>query len=297
MGPFNKGEVAYIKAVAGTGDHHTYKEVLSGFSGNNNATVFHSLPEQLTSDFKMYCLGDAPLSFNGTSNATPIQNIDVTPIKCYDIPINPAQTSANNQQRVTPECFLETVNMKMRIVQQIGLQEAAQDHNEYRMLIFRHKEKQHHEIQHASNFANPLYDVFLNESNFYHGPLGYRNKIDDHGDQNYVDVPNYKDNFNDADRLLTSLTNKEDYVFMKDVRFYLGTSYSGKHIYETRMKWDHQDPISTDLTDITTTASLKNYVWYVLLIRTNNIVGNRTTGAPPQPCVVKISTSTHVTSG
>jgi len=91
---------------------------------------------------------------------------------------------------------------------------------------------------------------------------------------------------------MTCLVNKEDYVVMKDVRFYLGKEYGGKHIYEDTLHWDHADPIATEAEDLThNDSNNKNYTWYVAFFCTTN---NTTMAEFPY---VRMDTTTHVTSG
>jgi hypothetical protein len=301
MGPFNKGEVGYIKAIAGTNDHKTYKQTYVNHNANLNATTFASLPGQLNAQWKMYNLGDAPQVFTAGSPTDPAplgasqcENIDV-----YSIPVNGDQSAASEQQRVTPECFFESVSLKMRVLQRLADPSGsnhALDHCEYRLVVFRHKEKQHNNIQHAANFSNPTYDLFVNNAGYKIGVNGLRMKMENEGNENYDARTGYDGSVNDSDTLMTAMVNKEDYVVMKDVRFYLGNEYGGKHIYETMLRWDHQDPISTDDEDITTTASLKNYCWYIFLLKHSNMVGTRATAAS-EPTCVKMSATTFVTSG
>ena len=71
--------------------------------------------------------------------------------------------------------------------------------------------------------------------------------------------------------LMTMPLNKNDYVVMRDVRFFLGQS-QGKSHFEDVFDFDFNDPINTADTDLLTSDTLanKNYRWHCVIIGTSN---------------------------
>ena len=71
--------------------------------------------------------------------------------------------------------------------------------------------------------------------------------------------------------LMTMPLNKNDYVVMRDVRFFLGQA-QGKSHYEDVFDFDFNDMINTADTDLLTSDTLvdKNYRWQCVLIGTSN---------------------------
>lgn len=294
MAPFNKRQIGYIKAIADVGGHTTYKANLLGQSH-----TLDKLTAATTHDgqgkYAFISIGNAPQVYtSGATNTLHAINQSrpwFHELPVYDVTVNTDETAVSNEQRVTPECYLESVHARMRLIQQLDVSNDTQSHQEYRMLVFRHKERQCSDERFAENFSNPLYDMFLAPSNFKYGPLGYREKSDlAAGSNDYVGATNFH---NDIQSLLTCMTNKEDYVFMKDVRFYLGKEYGGKHIYEDVFHWDHADPIATEATDLSRNESNnKNYTWYIAIFASTN----SPSVAADFP-YVRFDATTHVTSG
>ena len=292
MAPFNKRQIGYIKAIADVGGHTTYKP-----GSLNVSDTLDKLTANTTHDGKgkyaFVTIGNAPKVYIAGSSDIKAP-IDASrswfhSIPVYDVAINTDETAVSGDQRVTPECYLESVHSRMRLIQELDVTNNAQSHQEYRMLVFRHKERQCSDERFAENFSNPLYDMFLSTRNYKYGPLGRREKTTDSGNNDYGAST---DKHNDIQSLMTNMVNKEDYVFMKDVRFYLGKEYGGKHIYEDTLHWDHADPIATDATDLTHNESNnKNYTWYVAFFCTTN--GSSAADFP----YVRFDTTTHVTSG
>lgn len=292
MAPFNKRQIGYIKAIADVGGHSTYSHRTLNAS-NNLQGLAASPTHDGFGKYAFVTIGNNPkVYWHGTSNDLSsagqawMHNIPV-----YNVPINTDETAVDESQRVTPECYLESVNARLRMIQNLDVTTDAKSHQEYRMLVFRHKERQCDDERFAENFSNPLYDMFLGGNNFKVGPLGYRKKATLNGGVNDY-VPN-SSTVNDIQSMMTCMTNKEDYVFMKDVRFYLGKDYGGKHIYEDALHWDHADPIATEAEDLTHNESNnKNYTWFIAFFCTPN----SQTGVADFP-YVRIDTTTHVTSG
>jgi len=71
--------------------------------------------------------------------------------------------------------------------------------------------------------------------------------------------------------LMTMPLNKNDYVVMRDVRFFLGQA-QGKSHFEDVFDFDFNDQINTADTDLMTsdTLSNKNYRWHCVIIGTSN---------------------------
>jgi hypothetical protein len=71
--------------------------------------------------------------------------------------------------------------------------------------------------------------------------------------------------------LMTMPLNKNDYVVMRDVRFFLGQA-QGKSHYEDVFDFDFNDPINTADTDLCSSDTLsdKNYRWKCVIIGTSN---------------------------
>lgn len=294
---FNKGQIEYIKTIANVNGHKTYKNTTVA-NANHNSTVGSLALNDPMLRYYLWCLGDRPLVYNPTSpNVGVIENA-MNPIDVYNVQINTNRELADHQQRVTPECFLESVRMKMRIIQNLDVTDDVNSHKEYRLIIFRHREKQSSVANLAHNFSNPMYDMFHGAGNYKYGPEGFRNKMDDAGHVNYMSWGGYTTHW-DRDAMLTDPMNKEDYVVAKDCRFYLGREYGGKHIFEDTMHWDHEDPIATDQDKIDLVDSTKNYCWYIMLMGVNNQVPG-VNGAPTvidDLGYVSMRFNTYVTSG
>jgi len=293
MAPFNKRQIGYIKAIADVGGHTTYahKFLNADYSlAKLTATDTHDSKGK----YAFVSIGDAPKVYtSGSTDTTHAINDSRNwfhSINAYTIPVNTDETAVNGSQRVTPECYLESVHARLRLIQQLDVTDDAKSHQEYRMVVFRHKERQCSDERYAENFSNPLYDMFLGCDNYKCGPLGIRTKTSINGNNDYVGQANQR---NDIQSLMCNMINKEDYVVMKDVRFYLGKEYGGKHIYEDTLHWDHADPIATEANDLTHNESNnKNYTWYIAFFCTTN--GPDVVADFPY---VRIDTTTHVTSG
>lgn len=292
---FNKGQIEYIKTIANVNGHKTYKRTIVA-DDDHTVTAGNAAAVDNRMKYYAWCLGDKPLTLPTgvvSANTDLVTEADLESLDVYNIPVNSDQAAASTEsQRVTPECFLESVSMKMRQITDLDNTIDAHSHKEFRLIVFRHKEKQHASKQLAENFSNPFYDMFWGASNYKYGPKGYRRQMSDEGDINYTAFSGYDGSF-DRDAMLTDPMNKEDYVVMKDCRYYLGREYGGKHIYEDRFSWDHEDPISTDNADISYNDSNKNYCWYIMLLAVNN------TGGSPVDNLgyIRLSANTYVTSG
>jgi len=306
---FNKGQIEYIKTIANVNGHKTYKTtsypIPSTDSTVNDQTQAHYRVQGETplcddaARYAIWCLGPRPLmrgtgdTAGGNTNLAADQTI--TSIDVYNVPIQQNLELADEQKRVSPECFLESVNMKMRHITNLDADHDHDNdsHKEFRLIVFRHKEKQHYHKQIAQNHSNPLYDMFFGAGGYKYGPKGYRQQFDNEGNLDYVNHSGFNVYF-DRDMMLTDSMNKDDYVVMKDCRYYLGREYGGKHIYEDRFHWDHEDPIATDAAELTNIEGDKNYCWYIMLLCSNNSPSN---DAVDNLGYVRFMANTHVTSG
>lgn len=291
---FNKGQIEYIKTIANVNGHKTYlnKQVGTAQARTVESGTACTLDPHVK--FKLWNLGPTPLVYDHTSatalNAiTPCTSIDV-----YNVPIEQDLEVCQPIQRASPECFLESINLKMRQMTDIDATIDAQSHKEFRLIVFRHREKQHATQNLAENFSNPLYDLWHGAANYKYGPSGWRGAMDHQGNLNYIAGAGYDAGY-DRDAMMTDPVNSDDYVVMKDCRYYLGREYGGKHIYEDRFHWDHEDPIAMDLADLSSTDSNKNYCWYIMLIGANNSVG--AAGAIDNLGYINFRSNTYVTSG
>jgi len=292
MAPFNKREIGYIKAIADVGGHTTYKPTPFNVS-DSLAKLTSKTSHDGKGKYTLITYGNAPFVYEaGNTNLKSLITefrpwVHTHPV--YNVPININELNVATNERVTPECYLESVHTRLRMIQELDVTDDGASHQEYRMLVFRHKEKQNSDERFAENFSNPLYDMFLDFGNSKVGPIGYRNRSDTGSDNDYVQ---WSGNSNDVQSMMTNMTNKEDYVFMKDVRFYLGKEYGGKHIYEDTLHWDHADPIATEKEDLSLNDSnQKNYAWYVFIVCTTN--GSTVADFP----YLRLDSTTHVTSG
>lgn len=307
MAPFNKRQVGYIKAIANVDNHHSYVENVAGFSqtlalpaaaAEPPTTPGVQIPKwDSAMRYKFWTLGKTPLTYG--AGALPTENIDLAKqtIDVYNVPVYSATAddrNATKAQRISAECFLESVDVKMRLIQALDVTTDTKSHQEYRMVVFRHKERQSHIKQYAQNFSEPQFDMFVGRDGYKFGPRGNRLEQDDHnalGIAQYVNGTGYYYGF-DGQSMMTSPLNKSDYVIMKDCRFYLGKEYGGKHIFETKLHFEHKDPIATDNDDVTTTDNDKNYVWYIWIGCLTN-----SGGVVPDFPYTRFDTTTHVTSG
>lgn len=293
MAPFNKRQIGYIKAIADVGGHTTYQHKELN-PDPNLAKLTANTTHDGKGKYAFVSIGNCPQVYTSGSTNTMHAINTARPwfhqLSVYDITVNADQSAAGITERVTPECYLESVHARMRMIQELDVTDNTKSHQEYRMLVFRHKERQCSDERYAENFSNPLYDMFLATNNYKYGPLGYRDKSDISSSNDYAGATTVR---NDIQSLMTNMVNKEDYVFMKDVRFYLGKEYGGKHIYEDVLHWDHADPIATEATDLTHNESNnKNYSWYVAIFCTTNAPG-----VVAEFPYLRIDTTTHVTSG
>ena len=165
-------------------------------------------------------------------------------------------------------------------------------------------------IRNGVSLLNPGYDLFMGQTGRPRGPLGYRTsaKLDKNIDPNGAPAPYYSGKRWDAANqafvtgtipqlagdaghsyctgsqlfpdgeavlthrdLMTMPLNKNDYVVMRDVRFFLGQA-QGKSHFEDVFDFDFNDQINTADTDLLSSDTLndKNYRWQCVIIGTSN---------------------------
>lgn len=289
MAPFSRRQTAYIRAIADQGKHDTYIPIVDRPETNgleNYDDVLIGTTAQSHCKYRLWCLGEKPQVFDvGTGNTTSILDEKnngvstgaVTSLDCFKTQFTNATATLNIQKNKlvqgTGEVFLDKTTLNFRcLFDPIHFDDSTKArHGEFRFIVFRHKEKQSSDIKLAQNFCNPLYDLFLNPDNYKVGIKGYRDDIENGGTLNYSDA---NLSWNEASALMTNMINKEDYVVMKDVRFFLGPRF-GKSHYETRIDWNWNTvldcntiPEASDV-DITEQADHRNnFKWYCLMIGT-----------------------------
>jgi hypothetical protein len=186
----------------------------------------------------------------------------------------------------------------------------GQDHYEFRWIVWRNKhptvsakadnaEGSHtnlEAIRDGASFRNPGYDLFVGQTGRKRGFIGYTKhpKLDSNATTNRTNpaselysgqfwngsgwanggepaqLPTGEDAFT-VDDLMTMRLNRDDYVVMKDVRFFLGKEH-GKSHFEDTLHWDWNDPIDTNQSNVlsSTTLNNKNFRWHMTLIGTTN---------------------------
>ena len=163
-------------------------------------------------------------------------------------------------------------------------------------------------IRNGVSLLNPAYDLFMGQTGRPRGFVGYRTspKLDKDMDPTGSPAPYYSGKIwqsgawtngsipksaGDAGHgnttgaelfpagenvfthrdLMTMPLNKNDYVVMRDVRFFLGQA-QGKSHFEDVFDFDFNDPINTADTDLCSSDTLadKNYRWHCIIIGTSN---------------------------
>ena len=183
----------------------------------------------------------------------------------------------------------------------------GQDHYEFRWIVWRNKRPTFHRwgdtsdtysnmdaIRDGFSLRNPAYDLFVGQTGRKRGFLGYtlnanldqNNQTDEVPTEKYSGAnaavsidQNYAANGSlhptdeaamTVDDLLTMRLNRDDYVVMKDVRFFLGKEH-GKSHFEDTLHWDWNDPIDTPNSNVLSSPTLnnKNFRWNMTLIATS----------------------------
>lgn len=300
---FNKGQVEYIKAIANVNGHDTYKYTQFPSSAaniyNNALTTSHDNYCQ----WKLWTIDRIP--HMRVPDTTPSNDnvlgkytsSTIDELNCFNIPVtSDSDGTVNANYRIGAEGFLESTHLRVRCTLVHQNDDFAADHGEYRLIVFRARDKQHAEQDKMQDDNNPFYNLFRGIENYNCGFFGYEEKERIEGRTKYVDnnsATDYDRFWPSASGAFTMPINKEAWVVMKDHRFFLGREYGGKNIYETTLHWNWKDPIQTVGDYVTDTDNEKNYTWYVLLMGTNN--NNNT--ANKATLSVKITGTTHMTSG
>lgn len=206
----------------------------------------------------------------------------------------------------------------------------GQDHYEFRWIVWRSKNPTFSRlgddtdgnsnleaIRNGCSFRNPGYDLFVGQTGRKRGFMGYTHhpKLDHFRDPDnnpserysgYVTTQNhtwsntghtYTQDHPDGeqpftvDDLLTCRLNRDDYVIMKDVRFFLGKEH-GKSHFEDTLHWDWNDPIDTPHENVLSSPTLnnKNFRWHMTLIGTSG-------GRNPVVLNESVRWTTKMTSG
>ncbi len=184
----------------------------------------------------------------------------------------------------------------------------GQDHYEFRWIVWRSKRPTMHKnsddsythtnmemVRDGCSFRHAGYDLFSGYTGRKRGFLGYtlnQNLDKEKGDANSkLDTEKYSgfryngtalvqdgaltlenptgENDFTVDDLMTMRLNKDDYVIMKDHRFFLGKEH-GKSHFEDQLHWDWNDPIDTEYDNVLTSPTLNNksYRWHMTLLGT-----------------------------
>jgi hypothetical protein len=329
---FNKGQVEYIKSIAATNAHKTYKPIVFPTSPSYSANHLTKTIGTHGRAFWAVLTRHPYVAVSGTdtfANQTEFNQLDVLNIPMYEPPavteqgllnsgldngsidaadrqaiadaINSSAKYASIENapknvRVGTEGFLESTHLKLRVLLNTQTNgDLSSDHTECRLVVFRARDKQHYDKTLAASHINPKYDMFHGIGNYKCGVDGFRGEMAPQGHDNYFDSSNAPF-YTSADEaaVMTLPINKQDYVVMKDHRFFLGKEYGGKNIYETTLHWDWNDAFSTtsdDLSNVDTNE--KNYCWYIMLFANNNTYA----GTNYPELNVSITGTTHCTSG
>ena len=296
---FNTGQIEYIKAIANVNGHKTYKDV--AYNRNASASAVTHLNQQTADNMVRYgvwCLGKKPVLRDSSGN------IGVTTLPLHELDAFNIPKAANSDgvvdetQREGDEGFLESTHLNMRLLlpHLDGTSTFTQDHTEFRMIVFRARDRQHHLETHLKDTNNFMFNLFRGNRNHAIGFSGHQEKEEVAGNLSYIANSTAGDSglFNvQGQDAMTVPINKESWMVMRDHRFYLGKEYGGKNIYEDSFHWDWKDPIATSSPDVTETDNEKNYTWYIALISNNNSLT-----AQDSPLVsVRFTGTTHMTSG
>lgn len=295
---FNNGQIEYIKAIANVNGHKTYKAVSYNRTATLSATSHLNFQtSDLTSRYGVWYLGKK-VNLRDAAGNIGIPTSSYHQLDSFFIgKSSDSDGFVGVNEREGDEGFLESTHLNIRVVAAPSATgDFHQDHTEYRMIVFRARDRQHHLMTHAKDTNNFQYNLFRGNQNYNIGFLGYENKEELEGNLNYVNSAAAGQEgitWISTQDAMTAPINKESYVVMRDHRFFLGKEYGGKNIYEDSLHWDWKDPIATATSDITETDNEKNYAWMILLIANNN---SFVSGDHPS-ISVRITGTTHMTSG
>lgn len=123
----------------------------------------------------------------------------------------------------------------------------------------------------APYYSGKRFDFTASPNDFVNGSIPQAGSDAGHGDTTGSRLyPLGESQFTHRD-LMTMPLNKNDYVVMRDVRFFLGQA-QGKSHFEDVFDFDFNDPINTADTDLCSSDTLsdKNYRWKCVIIGTSN---------------------------
>lgn len=301
---FNKGQVEYIKTIANVNGHKTYKPVRWPLL---NSTIYDNAltkTQDLYTKWRMFCLDRSPQVRKPSATPSDPNELGVygdtviVPLDAFNVPIAANSDGVVNEtQREGTEGFLESTHLRLRCVLKHATDGGFEaDHGEYRIIVFRARDRQHPEIEHMQDENNPLYNLFRGMNNYNIGFDGYELKENQQGTIKYSDDSsdgNYDVTWASSTGCFNLPVNKEAWIVMKDHRFFLGREYGGKNIYETTLHWNWNDPVATASPHVSDTTNDKNYNWYILIMGTNNNANTTNVAS----LSVKITGTTHMTSG
>jgi len=296
---FNTGQIEYIKAIANVNGHKTYKPIgYNREAAANTTTHLNQVTSDTKSAYGVWCLGTKPLMRDSSGNIG-IPTLPIHELDCFNIPKSTdSDGTVYTGEREGDEGFLESthVNMRLLLPHSNGDTTFNPDHVEFRMIVFRARDRQHHLATHHKDTNNYMYNLFRGNANYNIGVSGFEQREDIQGTLAYVDQATNSDSgvlFVNSQDIMTVPVNKESWVVMRDHRFYLGKEYGGKNIYEDSFHWDWKDPIATSSANITETDNEKNYTWYIMLVANNNSLVTQ-----DYPNIsVRFTGTTHMTSG
>lgn len=294
---FNKGQVEYIKTIANAVGHRTYKPIVYPASKDYNANhLIHT--HDTNCKYNVWCLTRNPLVRDTAGNiGTHLANVPVE-LDALNVPISSVTTDQgiSLDQRSGAEAYLKSTHLKVRCTQVHAADgDFAADHNEYRMIVFRARDVQSDTEQFAKTHVNYKYDLFHGIANYKIGMNGYQHKEDPQGNLNYSNnstSSTYNQFWADETGVMRLPVNKESWMVMKDVRFFLGRDYGGKNIYETTLHWNWEDPIDANSSHLDKFENDKNYCWYIAIFGNSNA-----SGAQVPELNVNIIGTTHCESG
>ena len=279
---FNKGQVEYIKAVTNSHSHKTYKPILWPSSKDYNASHL-TKTHDTNCKYRMFTLTRAPLVRGAGATPTVATWTAGTTeeLDALNVPIttDADESNVNPDERIGSDAYLISTHLRVRCTQvHAGTGDFTADHNEYRMIVFRAREVQSDYEPLAQNHSNPFYDLFHGVGNYNIGMSGLQNKMDPQGAITYSansTATEYNRYWADESGVMRLPVNKESYVVMKDVRFFLGRDYGGKNIFETTLHWNWEDPISTSVAELDKFDNNKNYCWHILILGNSNASGSQ----------------------
>lgn len=293
---FNKGQVEYIKAVTNSHSHKTYKTIKWPATKNYNASHLIKTHDSNVK-YRMFTLTRRPLVRDSADVVGQWTSGTSEELDALNVPISADadENAVSTEERIGSDAYLVSTHLRVRCTQVHGdTGDFTADHNEYRMIVFRSREVQSDYEPLAMNHSNPFFDLFHGIGNYNIGFSGYQKKMDPHGNVSYAtnsSFAHYNNLWADESGVMRLPVNKESYVVMKDVRFFLGRDYGGKNIFETTLHWNWEDPISTSVSELDKFDNKKNYCWHILILGNSNAAGTQV----PELNVNIIGT-THCTS-